>query len=208
MPTLSRRRLLPQIAGAALATSVLLMTGCASSTQPDIRYAKRPTDPVALTSLRVIFIETDYKLTGERPWLSSAQVNEQRAMLGTAFRAEFPAAMKAAGVAAQVRSQPAPLDLRSAELRQWIGQSPAPHHLLVVAPSGGKVFCTGGPCNFRFGIEMQLFSASSAQPLWSARLQQPDMTPSLKIGHAADYEHFSREMARVLLQDTTARPKP
>jgi hypothetical protein len=156
----------------------------------------------------VIFVETDYKLTGERPYLTSAQVNEQRALMSTAFQAQFPKALQAAGISAQVRSFPGAINLGAPEVRQWIGQWPAQPHLLIVTPSGGKVFCTGGPCNFRFGVEMRLYSTNGPALLWSAKLQQPDVTPSLKPGQATDYEHFSREMARVLLQDTTARPKP
>jgi hypothetical protein len=192
----------------ALLAAAVVATGCASSTQPATQYDKRPGQPLPVSSLRVVFIETDYKLTGERPWLTAAQVNEQRAMLGTAFRAEFPQAMKAAGVTAHVRAFGDKVEMQSPEMRQWLGSAPATSHLLFVRPSGGKVHCTGGPCNFRFGVEMRLFAASSPQPVWSATLQQPDLTPSLTIGQAADYAHFSREMARVLLQDTTARPRP
>lgn len=193
---------------AAIAAAVLIATGCATSTESATRYDKRPTDPIALSSVRVIFVETDYKLTGERPWLTSAQVNEQRAMLSKAFLAEFPKAMQAAGVSAQVKSFPDTIEFSSSEVRQWIGTWPAQPHLLIVTPAGGKVFCTGGPCNFRFGAEARLFSTNGPTLLWSAKLQQPDVTPSLKLGHAADYEHFSREIARVLLQDTTAKPRP
>lgn len=190
-----------------LVAAVLLTAGCATSTESPVRYEKRPSEPIALSSLRVIFIETDYKLTGERPWLTSAQVNEQRAMLSTAFRAEFPKALQAAGISAQVKAFPDTLDFDSADVRQWIGKWPAQPHLLTVRPHGGKVFCTGGPCNFRFGVDVRLFSNNGPTLLWSAMLQQPDVTPSLKLGQAADYEHLSREIARVLLQDTTAKPK-
>lgn len=193
---------------AALVAAVLLTTGCATSTESPARYDKRPTEPIALSSARVIFIETDYKLTGERPWLTSAQVNEQRVMLSKAFLAEFPTAMQAAGISAQVKSFPDKIDFDSAEVRQWIGSWPTQPHVLIVTPSGGQVFCTGGPCNFRFGADVRLFSTNGPALLWSAKLQQPDVTPSMKIGQAADYEHFSREIARVLLQDTTAKPRP
>ena len=192
---------------AALLAAVLLTTGCATSTEAPARYEKRPAEPIALSSVRVIFIETHYKLTGERPWLSSDQVNEQRAMLSTAFRAEFPKAMQAAGVRADVKAFPDTVDLDGAEARQWIGKWPDQPHLLIVRPYGGKVFCTGGPCNFRFGVDVRLFSTNGPALQWSAMLQQPDVTPSLKVGQAADYEHLSREIARVLLQDTTAKPK-
>lgn len=210
MSNQSRRQALTRLPTlvVALATTTLIATGCATSTESATRYEKRPSEPIALSAVRVIFVETDYKLTGERPYLTSAQVNDQRAMMSTAFRAEFPKALQAARVNAQVRAFPDSVDFRAPEVRQWIGQWPAQPHLLVVTPAGGKVFCTGGPCNFRFGVEMRLFSTSGPTLLWSAKLQQPDVTPSLKPGQAADYEHFSREMARVLLQDTTARPKP
>lgn len=190
-----------------LLAAVLLTTGCATSTQAPARYEKRPTDPIALSSVRVIFIETNYKLTGERPWLSSEQVNAQRAMLSAAFRQEFPKAMQAAGIRAEVKAFADTVDLAGAEARQWIGNWPDQPHLLLVRPHGGKVFCTGGPCNFRFGVDVRLFSTNGPTLQWSAMLQQPDVTPSRKVGQAADYEHLSREIARVLLQDTTARPK-
>ena len=193
---------------AALVAAALLTAGCATSTKSPTRYDKRPTEPVALSSLRVIFIETDYKLIGERPWLSAAQVNEQRAMLSTAFQAEFPKAMQAAGISAQVKAFADTVDLDAAQARQWIGRWPAQPHLLIVRPAGGQVFCTGGPCNFRFGADVRLFSTNGPTLLWSAVLQQPDVTPSLKLGQTADYEHFSREIARILLKDTAARAKP
>lgn len=209
MPSaVSRHFLIRSVIGAAAVTTVLLSAGCATSTESAVRYDKRPTEPVELSSLRVIFVETEYKLTGERPWLTSAQVNAQRAMLSTAFRTEFPAALAAAGLSAQVKSFVEPVDFKADEVRQWIGTWPAQPHLLIVTPSGGRVFCTGGPCNFRFGAEMRLYSTNGPALLWSAKLQQPDVTPSLKIGQSQDYVHFSREMARVLLQDTTARPRP
>ena len=201
---LNRRITLAAIA----ATAILVTTGCATSTQSTTRYDKRPTEPLAVSSVRVIFIETDYKLTGERPWLTSAQVNEQRIMLSKAFLAEFPKSMQAAGVSAQVKSFPDTIDFNSSEVRQWIGTWPAQPHLLIVTPAGGDVFCTGGPCNFRFGIDVRLFSTNGPALLWSAKLQQPDVTPEMKFGQAADYEHFSREVARILLQDTHAKPRP
>lgn len=192
---------------AATTVALALAAGC-SSTAPTTRYETRPSDPMAISSMRVIFVESRFQLTGEKPWLSSAQVNEQRAHMSAVFQTEFPKAMQAAGVTAEVKSFADPLDYGNPEVRSWFGRWPEQSHLLVVEPSGGRIFCTGGPCNFRFGVDMQVFSTNGMTLLWSATLQQPDVTPSLKPGRAADYEHFSREMARVLLQDTTARPRP
>lgn len=192
---------------AAAALVAAFLAGCAS-TAATTRYDSRPNDPMAISSLRVIFVERQFSLAGERPWLTAEQVNAQRAQMGTVFQTEFPKAMEAAGVTAEVKSFADPINYSDPAVRTWFGRWPAQTHVMVVEPSGGRIFCTGGPCNFRFGVDLRVFSNNGLTQLWAATLQQPDLTPNLKVGHAAEYEHFSREIARVLLQDTTARPRP
>jgi len=194
---------------AAVAAAVLIATGCATSTESATRYDKRPTDPIALSSVRVIFVETDYKLTGERPWLTSAQVNEQRAMLSKAFLAEFPKAMQAAGVTAQVKSFPDTIEFSSPEVRQWIGTWPAQPHLLIVTPAGGKVFCTGGRATSasapRRGCSRPMARRCCGPPSCSS----PTSPPSLKLRERRRLASTSAARSPVCCcEDTTAKPRP
>lgn len=187
-----------------LAASVLalpLLSGC-GTTQSSARYAKRPSTPMPVQALRVVFLETQYELTGPRPYLSSADVNKQRAVFSEAFRDVFPKTMADAGIKTIAKSATGDT-LNNAENLRWLGAQPGVAHVLIVAPSGGRVFCTGGPCNFRFGLQAVLLSPDTpAKELWVAKLEQPDLTPGLTLGTRGDFEHYSRELARLLLQDT------
>lgn len=205
---LLRRRVLARLSTLAVVATALSMAGCATSTESGVRYNKRPTDPIPVQALRVVFEETQYKLPGERPQLSNAEVNEQRAQMSAAFGQVFPKAMQDAGVTTAVKSFATPVNYESQDMTAWLSAKPAGAHVLIVTPAGGRVFCTGGPCNFRFGALMRLFTPGKPELVWSALLEQPTLTPGMKIGRQADYEHYAREMARVLLQDTTARPRP
>lgn len=193
---------------AAACAAALVLAGCAAATSTTVRHETRPDQPIAVRALHVAFVETDYRLHGERPYLSSAQVNEQRARLGAAFRQAFPQATREAGVPATVTSLPGSAESRAA-IDRWSASRPAGAHALVVTPSGGSAHCSGDRCNFRFGVQMVMVSPDGQRKVWSARMEQPALTPGLTLGTDADYAHFAREMARVLLQDTTAgRSKP
>jgi hypothetical protein len=162
--------------------------------------------PLFLQGVQAIFEQTEYRMPAERSYLSNAEVNQQRADLAATFVDVFPATLRSSGMPAEARALTPPLNGAQSGLANWLGMKPKAWHVLVVTPSSGRAFCpTAGNCNFKFGIHMRLLSPDSRQELWAATLKQPDVTPGATLGRRADYEHYSREMARTLLEQVASR---
>jgi hypothetical protein len=192
-----------------LAASLIALLLGACSTAASVRHIEKPQEPLKIEGLHVAFLQPTFQFDTTDPRFSNARVNEQMNELSQAVLELVPAGMAPVGIETRARSfalddagSPPP------ELKAWLGAEQTDWHLLTVIPSGAHVSCSGGFCNLKTNVMLQIHAPHSLGRRWAVELTESAMTSDLSMSTQGASNHYAREMVKALLTDVRGPKSP
>jgi len=183
----------------------IVLVGC--GTTADVTHLKKPDKALDLTGLRIVYLERESKVNSTDPRLDNNMIKKSIADLGQEVLDRLSAGLEPLGIETLTHSVQTDADARlPMETRLWLSRTYPEWPVLLVVPTGGRIFCT--PCTLQTDVVMDIRSAANFESEWTVKLKQPALTPSAEIGQGATYRHFADEMLRTLLADVRGPKSP
>ncbi|MDP4301212.1 hypothetical protein [Leptothrix discophora] len=171
---------------------LLALGGCSSTAT--VRTLL-PSDQVfAVEGLRVLYLQREASINSTHPIFNDARLNESVAELGHAVMAVLPAGFENAGI--ESRSLHVKTDKSASltsEAMDFLLHEQPDWPVLIVVPSGGRVFCS--PCNIKNDVILELRIKGKA--VWAVRMQEPTTSGSITGGTEGVQRHYAQEILRV-----------
>ncbi|WP_150105517.1 hypothetical protein [Leptothrix cholodnii] len=193
-----------------LAVSAIAVLLGACSTTASVRHIEKPQEPLKIEGLHVAFLQPTFRFDTTDPRFSNARVDEQLDELRQAVLEHVPAGMAPAGIETRARSFALDEDGRPpTTLNTWLKTEQKTNwHLLTVVPSGAHVNCSGGICNLKTNVMLEIRAPYSMSRRWAVELTESAMTSDLSMSTQGASNHYAREMVKALLADVRGPKSP
>lgn len=192
-----------------LAVSAIALLLGACSTTASVRHIEKPQEPLKIEGLHVAFLQPTFQFDTTDPRFSNARVNEQMNELRQAVLEHVPAGVAPVGIETRARSFALDDDGGSpSELKTWLRSEQTDWHLLTVMPSGAHVNCSGGICNLKTNVMLEIRAPYSMSRRWAVELTESAMTSDLSMSTQGASNHYAREMVKALLADVRGPKSP